>query len=111
MYGRGDSIECLSVSAWKIGGDMMVETGRVNVLSFVACLASGPLSASSSRCGEELVVRTKKTSSGLHVSVSPVCTVGKDYYLNVAPDVLWITPDMVSDAWFEIQSNVDWLID
>lgn len=42
--------------------------------------------------------------------VSLVCSVNKDAYLRVSTDVVWLTPDMLSEE-FDIQSNVDWKID
>lgn len=110
MYRSSNSLGCLVASAWKIGENIRAETERVNTFVCSAYNDSSSLSIYSSQCGDGLYATTKKVSSGLIVSVSPICTLGKDYYLNVSPNVVWITPDMISDAWFEIQSNVDWSI-
>lgn len=43
------------------------------------------------------------------VRCSIICSVSKDSYMNVSPDVVWLSPDMLS-AEFNIYSNVDWVI-
>lgn len=51
-----------------------------------------------------------RVGQGLSGSVTLVCSVNKDAYLRVVPDVVWLTPDMLSGE-FDIYSNVVWKID
>ena len=48
--------------------------------------------------------------SELRGCVTLVCSVNKDAYLRVEPDVIWLTPDMIGGE-FDIYSNVVWRID
>ena len=64
------------------------------------CVSTGCLSGSVTRVGQDL--------SGC---VSLVCSANHDLrYLRVNTDVIWLTPDMLSDD-FDIYSNVVWKIE
>lgn len=39
-----------------------------------------------------------------------VCSVSSDDYLKVIPDMVWLTPDVLASAEFDIISNVTWKI-
>lgn len=87
---RGNNhIGCLEVSCFKIGA---------------------PLEVSAFRLGNPLGVSCFKIGAPLEVGCFVVCSVNRDPYLSVRPDVVWLTPDMISGE-FGIYSNVDWRID
>lgn len=60
--------------------------------------------------GQHLNVGVKMVNPPLSVSCSLVCDVNSEFYLYVEPDVIWLTPDMVSEE-FDIRSNVRWVIE
>lgn len=39
-----------------------------------------------------------------------VCSTNTSHYLNVVPNILWLSPDMFDSAQFDIISNVTWEI-
>lgn len=84
MYGCNCHIGCLSGSVTRVGADGSEFMG---------------LSGSVTRVGD-----------GLRGYASLVCSTNKDAYLRVVPDVVWLTPDMLSGE-FDIYSNVVWRID
>lgn len=47
----------------------------------------------------------------INISCSIICTINKDSFLRVNPDIVWLTPDVFSSADFKITSNVSWNID
>lgn len=57
-----------------------------------------------------LTIRAENISPRLKVSGHVICSVGGGSYLRVVPDVVWLTPDMLSGE-FDIYSNVIWKID
>lgn len=60
--------------------------------------------------GEHIWCKTTDAAERLQVCCSLVCGVNTtDKYLNVAPAVVWLTPDMLSGE-FNIYSNTDWII-
>ena len=84
MYGCDCHIGCLSGSVTRVGSEGNEFMG---------------LSGSVTRVGD-----------GLRGYASLVCSTNKDAYLRVVPDVVWLTPDMLSGE-FDIYSNVVWRID
>ena len=84
-----DSISCLSVTAKRISEELNVVATRI---------------------GEELSV-TAKGIERLKVTCSIICSVNNDAYLRVVPDVVWLSPDELASAEFDIYSNVVWKID
>ena len=89
MYRCSYNVGCLSASVHRVGKG---------------------LSASVHRVGKGLSASVHRVGKGLIVNCSIVCTVGRAY-LYVDPNVLWLTPEMLSDATFDITSNVSWNID
>lgn len=57
-----------------------------------------------------LAVDSRLLNAPLNVSCSLICDINSEFYLYVEPDVIWLTPDMVSEE-FDIYSNVVWKID
>lgn len=111
MYRCNDTIGCLSVSAYRIGGILNVESYKIN----------GDIEISAKRIGvkpniiasvidSKPNVICKPIGKKLVVICSLVCTVNKAAYLDVNPTYVWLTPDMLSSAEFDIISNTDWII-
>lgn len=90
MYGCSDNLKgCLSVSANRIDKRINVNANILN---------------------EELKVIVKPIRRRIIVTCSLICSVNKTSYLNVNPDYVWLTPDMLSSGEFDIISNVSWNI-
>lgn len=68
------------------------------------------LSGGVQRISEELQGEISRVSGGIVGYISLVCTVGRDAYLNVSTDVLWLAPEMLGEE-FDIYSNVNWKIE
>lgn len=47
----------------------------------------------------------------LKVSFSEICTTPQDFYLEVSPKVVWLTPDNNFSDNFEVKSNLKWTIE
>ena len=91
MYRCNDNLKgCLSVSANRIDK-------RINV--------------NASILNEELKVIVKPIGRRIIVTCSLICSVSKTPYLNVNPDYVWLTPDILSSGEFDIISNVKWIIE
>ena len=88
MHGCDHSISCLDATAYRIGSGM-----EINAL----------------RCGGDIHATAYRIGDYIHVTASVVCSVNKDAYLQVEPDVVWLTSDMLSGE-FDIYSNVVWKI-
>ena len=101
---------CLSVSASVIGKGLSCKASLVNtrVTAFAKCL--GGIHCEVGLIGDNLKVSASRYGSGLKVSAHQVCSLNKSAYLNAIPDTLWLTPDMLASAEFEIISNVSWTI-
>lgn len=96
MHGCGDSLGgCLSVRAWRIGGGL-------HTSAYVVREETNK---------EGLRTRAWRVGKGLNVTARLVCTANRDAYLNVSPNVLWLSPDMFDSAEFEIISNVVWKVE
>lgn len=62
------------------------------------------------RHGDYLKGSLLRNGDGLIGNLTMVCSVNKDAYLRVIPDVVWLTPDMIGGE-FDIYSNTTWEID
>lgn len=47
----------------------------------------------------------------LKVSFSEICTTPQDFYLEVSPNVVWLTPENNFSDNFEVKSNLKWTIE
>ena len=90
MYGCSNHVGCLSVSTSRIGKGIKANVTLLN---------------------EGLYVSTSRIGKGLIVDCSIVCTINKTDYLYVDPTILWLTPDMLANADFNITSNTSWTIE
>ena len=57
-----------------------------------------------------LAVDSRLLNAPLNASCSLICDVNSEFYLYVETDVIWLTPDMVSEE-FDIRSNASWKIE
>lgn len=102
---------CLSVSVYRLGGGMNVSAFKPNAgLSVKSNRIDGKINVSASIVNDRLNVSAKPIGKRIIVTCSLVCSVSKDSYLNVNPDYVWLTPDMLASGEFEIISNVNWNI-
>ena len=74
------------------------------------CVSTGCLSGSVTRVGQDLSGSVTRVGQDLSGSVNLVCTPNRGY-LDVVPDVVWLTQDMLASADFEIYSDLTWKID
>ena len=81
---------CLSVSASRIGKPIQC---KVEVLN------------------EKLNVTISRLGERLNVSAHFICTINKSPFLNVTPNIVWLSPDELASVDFNIISNVNWVID
>lgn len=111
MYRGNDNIGCLSVSAYRIGGSLNVESCKINADIDVSAKRIGVnLNIVASGIDSKPIITCNPIGKKLVVTCSLVCTVNKTAYLDVKPDYVWLTPDMLSSAEFDIISNTDWII-
>lgn len=89
MYGCDSKMRCLSGSVTRVGGELFGEVTKI---------------------GHELYGSVTRIGKEFCGSVTLVCSVNKEEYLSVVPDVVWLTPDMLSGE-FDIYSNVVWKIE
>lgn len=101
----------MSVSAHKIDYNLYI-TANKNY-SYVKILAN--------KIGDTFKIEANPINDELNISVRPIgkkviivcsliCTINKTPRLDVNPDYVWLTPDMLSSGQFDIISNVDWNI-
>lgn len=55
-------------------------------------------------------VAIERMNKVLDVTCGLVCSVNGTEYLDVYPTIIWLSPDMLANADFEIRSNVSWNI-
>lgn len=90
---------CLKVKATLLNLPVVVGISLLNCIECSASVLNPPLNIS-----------VMDVTPRLKVSSHLVCSVGGGSYLRVVPDVVWLTPDMLSRD-FDIYSNVVWKID
>ena len=111
MYRCNDNIGCLSVSAYRIGKSLNVESCKINADIDVSAKRIGAKPNIIASIIDTIpIVTCNLIGKKLVVTCSLVCTVNKAEYLNVKPNYVWLTPDMLSSAEFDIISNTDWII-
>lgn len=111
MYRCNDYISCLSVSAYKINESIEIESFKVNSdIDIFAKKVSNSPNVTSSTIDNKPVVSCKPLGKRIIVTCSLVCTVNNTAYLDVNPDYVWLTPDMLYSGEFDIVSNVNWNI-
>ena len=92
-------MSCLKVKVTLLNLPVVVGISLLNDIECSASVLNPPLK-----------VNVTDVTPRLKVSSHLVCSVGGVSYLRVVPDVVWLTPDMLSRD-FDIYSNVVWKID
>lgn len=112
MYRCNDNIKgCLSVSAYKVGGNLCVIADKnYSDVRIIANRISNTFKVEATPINKELNLSVRPIGKKIIVTCSLVCTINKSAYLNVNPDYVWLTSEMLSSSEFEIISNVDWII-
>lgn len=102
---------CLSVSAYRIGIGIEVSSfNSCKEIDVTARRIGDILNVGSSVVGSNIEVTAKPIGHNLVVTCSLICTINKSTYLNVNPEYVWLTSDILSSGEFDIISNVDWNI-
>ena len=91
---------CLHVEASRINEPIKITSREISVQLCVTAY---------SMCNE-LLVSAKSIGKKPLISCSLICSINKSAFINVVPDTLWLTPDMLASAEFEIKSNTSWFI-
>ena len=102
---------CLSVSAYKIGGNLYVVANKnYSDVKVIANKIGDTFKVEAYPINKELNLSVRPIGKKVIVACSLICTINKSAYLNVDPDYVWLTPDMLSSGEFDIISNVNWNI-
>ena len=103
---------CLSVSAWRLGESIVCNAYEVGSRIEVSASRVGSgINCKAESLNSILNISTSRLGERLNVSAHHICTVNKASFLNVVPDVIWLSPDELASADFDIISNVKWFID
>lgn len=102
---------CLSVSASRIGNGISCDAFRIGEGIHVNANKIGKsIQCEAEILNKKLNISVSRLGERLNVSTHLICTINKSAYLNVNPDYVWLTPDMLSSGEFDIISNVNWNI-
>ena len=102
---------CLSVSASRIGNGISCDAFRIGEgVHADASRIDNPIHCEAELLNERLNVSASILGERLNVSAHLVCTINRSAFLNVVPDVLWLSSDELASADFDIISNVKWVI-
>lgn len=94
------SSECINVTARRIWDGFSIS----------AINQSKELEIVADKANESIVLKALFIKSSFNVVCSIVCSINKSWYLNVNPNVIWLTPEELASANFDIHSNVTWEI-
>lgn len=102
---------CLSVSANRIGKCIKCNANSICQGIEVSAYRIGKgIHCEAEILNEMLNVSASRIGKRIQVDAHIICTLNKSAYLNAIPDTLWLTPDILASADFEIISNVNWNI-
>lgn len=59
---------------------------------------------------EPLGIKINRVDNILNVYCHKICNAVQSKYLKVVPNIIWLTPDELSTATFDIYSNIVWKI-
>lgn len=79
-------------------------------MSIDADRIGGSINLSANIFNESLNILVKPIDKRVIVTCSLICTINKTPYLNVNPDYVWLTSDMLASGEFDIITNVNWNI-
>ena len=89
MHRCSGHIECISVQAYEVGDRAVVEVKPINDI---------------------VSVTATRLDKDVKVFCSIVCSINKTFFVEVNPNVVWLTPEMLASADFDITSNTSWII-
>ena len=102
---------CLSVSAWRIGESLVCNAYEVNSrINFTASRINDNVYFVADSLNPTLNISVSRLGERLKVSAHHICTANKASFLNVIPDVVWLSTEELASADFDIISNVKWVI-
>lgn len=91
-------------------GCLNVSTEQLNVPIYIIANGCDNLHVNAFIVTPNITVNSTHVGAELKVCCNIVCGTPNNYYLNVTPNVVWLTPDMIGGE-FDIYSNVVWKID
>lgn len=92
-------MSCIDVSIRRIGEDINVSVGKI-----------GGIEVSCFNAHQPIQVKVRSLYNELNITCGLVCSTGQGYYLRVVPDTVWLSPEEMSSATFDIFSNDTWKI-
>lgn len=102
---------CIRVSAWRIGESLIGDAYEVSSrIKFSANRVGENIHFMADSLNPTLNISAIRIGKRLRVSAHRICTVNKTSFLNVNPDYVWLTPDVLSSGEFDIISNVNWFV-
>ena len=69
------------------------------------------ISIKTDNLNESLHVKTRNITTVSNIYCYRICSITQSGYLDVIPNIVWLTPDMLNGTTFDIYSNVAWKID
>ncbi|MBQ5844256.1 MAG: hypothetical protein IIW52_05315 [Alistipes sp.] len=61
--------------------------------------------------GKSLAVALGIIGEPIRASVSEICDIPQDFFLQVSPNIVWLTPDNNFESEFKVKSNTKWVIE
>lgn len=103
---------CMDAYAHRVGDALDVDIERISmpVVSSVKNVAE-PILSAVSKVSEMMAADAGRVDNGIEVSCSLICVVSSEFYLRIAPQVVWLTEDNRWTSTFEVESNVKWIIE
>lgn len=101
---------CLSVKVTQIRDPVVADAQDVGKHLVAKCEGiKQDIKADVTDAAKHICCKTTDIAEHLQVCCSLICSSSKNYYLEVAPTVVWLTPEML-EGEFGIYSNVNWNI-
>lgn len=104
---------CLVVSGWRVGEGLKIGVERIGQGLAIASNRIGEeLKIGIERIGQGLDVIANRTGGNLRITAGLVCdTAAAEYYLQVSPQTVWLTPSNNFSDDFIVVSNVSWRVE
>lgn len=102
---------CLTGTAFAVDAELTGKTFIPNEgLKGVASVVNQSLCGSAKAMTDIVTGNVQCIGAALTGSCHIICSVNKSSYLNVIPDVIWLSPEELASADFDIISNQKWII-
>ena len=103
---------CIVATASRFNDALFCDANKASGdLNVYAKATHKALNCSADIATDNLNLSAYKIASGLAISCNLVCTVNKSAFLNVKPDIIWLSQEELSSMDFEVISNVRWVIE